>query len=198
MSIQIIIFNVEHITKNNLKKNRNIFRLPWNQQSLIGCIASRFYALLFGQSYVVLNGVFGSYFVSIVHHHNAFSRHYHALCEQLDEISHKGNNGFEAKQTLTKIIKFHTAAKGYSLFIFSSFQRYFTIVHLKLFQLFSKWVLMILSLIFPSLFLKSANIFSKAIMIQLIGGTIYVSCRIFQLDVVWNLHLLIYKLWSYR
>lgn len=36
------------------------------------------------------------------------------------------------------------------------------------------------------MFLKSAQIFSRAIMIQLIGGTIYVSCRIFQLDVVWT------------
>lgn len=92
-------------------------RLPWNQTTLIGCIASRLYALLFGQSYVILNGVFGSYFVSIVHHHNAFNKHYHALCEQLNEISHKRNNAFEAKQMLIKIIKFHTAAKRYIRYI---------------------------------------------------------------------------------
>ncbi|XP_055301621.1 odorant receptor 85b-like [Sitodiplosis mosellana] len=121
------------------------FVLPWNQKSLIGCIASRLYALLFGQSYVILNGVAGSYFVAIVHHHNTFYKHYDALCGQINEISQMENNGPMAKHTLIKLIKFHTAAKG--------------------------------------LFLKSADIFSRAIMIQLIGGTIYVSCRIFQLDV---------------
>ncbi|XP_031633852.1 putative odorant receptor 92a [Contarinia nasturtii] len=121
------------------------FVLPWNQKSLIGCIASRLYALLFGQSYVILYGVFSSYFVSIVHHHNAFYKHYHAICEQINELSQLEHNGSKGKYTLIKLIKFHTAAKG--------------------------------------LFKKSADIFSRAIIIQLIGGTIYVSCRIFQLDV---------------
>lgn len=93
------------------------FSLPWNQQSLIGCIASRLYALLFGQSYVVLNGVTGSYFVSIVHHHNAFYQHYTALCEQINEISVMENNGPQAKYTIIKLIKFHTAAKGFDKFI---------------------------------------------------------------------------------
>lgn len=87
-------------------------RLPWNQKSLIGCIASRLYALLFGQSYVILNGVSGSYFVSVVHHHQTFYQHYHALCEQINEISEIKNNGSQAKQKLIKLIKFHTAAKG--------------------------------------------------------------------------------------
>lgn len=96
------------------------FRLPWNQQSLLGCIASRLYALLFGQTYVILNGVTGSYFVSIVHHHETFYKHYHALCEQINEISEMENNGPKAQHILTKLIKFHTAAKGFDLVLFST------------------------------------------------------------------------------
>lgn len=93
-------------------------RLPWNQQTLLGCIASRLYALLFGQSYVILNGVTGSYFVSIVHHHETFYKHYHALCEQINEISEMKNNGPKAQHILTKLVKFHTAAKGFGFFYY--------------------------------------------------------------------------------
>lgn len=117
---------------------------------------------MYGASiYLMVNAIFVTLFIGICSHCNAFSKQFHYLSQRLDPT--------KPNQSLSKLIKFHLAAK--KLVEDLELKKKTKRLSLKL-------------ILFSSVFFETADVYSAFIWIVMLCSMMYTACSVFQLDLV--------------
>lgn len=83
------------------------FSLPWDQSTLFGYVLEMFVVIYEGQTYMISNGVFLLFFISICCHHQAFYRMFKHSMTKLDHHDANRND----KRFLCDVIRFHASVR---------------------------------------------------------------------------------------
>lgn len=118
------------------------------------------FSIIMCTTYMTINYGVLSFFMSIGEFHRSFHAHFHKLVSGINVKSR------DIKTKFRDSIKFDNLSKRFVKCRFAS-SRTLNIY------------------IFFSLFDDTANIYGSIVLGQVIGGTVYISTTLFQLDVVW-------------
>lgn len=92
------------------------FRLPWDQNTVIGGIAEMIISFSTGFFYMFINATFLTFFISIGEFHQAFSEHYCNAVKVMKELAADVQMTFkktgEIKGMFLNLIQFHVRVKG--------------------------------------------------------------------------------------
>lgn len=92
--------------------NLLIYSWPWNQQTIMSWIVDEMISFPAGSAYLLVNGAFISFFITICEYHRAF---YKYLCEIIADCDNlvvsKAGGRHDLKFLLRKFIRFHISAK---------------------------------------------------------------------------------------
>lgn len=83
------------------------FRLPWDQQKLVGYLAETFIAFYSAGAYLTTNGLLFTLFVSMCVQHLAFYKMFRHFVQEFDDPGEKRND----EELLCKLIEFHVITK---------------------------------------------------------------------------------------
>lgn len=103
------------VTTNEMRfKNFILSSLPWNRTTFLGYLGEIVFTALLGLSYMTVNGVVLTLFISICYHHLAF---YTIFKQSIDRYKRRD------ERFLCDLIRFHISIKRYSCTAFKYISR---------------------------------------------------------------------------
>lgn len=84
------------------------FRLPWNQHTLIGWMVETIFYLNSASTFLFVNAVFLTFFITICEYHSAFYELFRSEIERMNGMIELDQN---VKRIICDSIKLHAAAK---------------------------------------------------------------------------------------
>lgn len=149
---------------------KNIIRLPWNQETLLGYFGETCYFVVVSLSYLIINGTFMLLFISLCLHNGAFYEMFHHFIRKWEESDENRND----VEFLHKLIEFHVSTKKWDQTNWMRRQVIFNANNLVYIEFSSvcRW------------FFMCTEVYRQYVMIQLLCSAIMLACAFFQLDLV--------------
>ena len=138
--------------------------MPWNQETPLGYFFEICISLICMESYLIDNGAFLLLFISICLHHWAFYKMFQKSLKALD----RHDNIRKTKEHIHHLVEFYILIKEW---VWQRNAEHFNLNYSNAFS-------------FPSWFLESAKVYSHIVLIQLACSMLFLSCILFQLDLV--------------